>query len=133
MSKEFFIWRDNFSVGNQIIDDQHKKLIAIINRLYQSYMDKKQVDEISSIMKELADYTRYHFTTEENLIREKKYPFIAEHIKEHDFFIEELRNFKEQFDSSPSILTLKVMTFLQKWLKEHILVNDQKYKEYIVR
>lgn len=133
MSKEFFIWRDNFSVGNQIIDDQHKKLIAIINRLYQSYMDKKQVDEISSIMKELADYTRYHFTTEENLIREKKYPFMAEHIKEHDFFIEELRNFKEQFDSSPSILTLKVMTFLQKWLKEHILVNDQKYKEYIVK
>ncbi|MCK9207256.1 MAG: bacteriohemerythrin [Salinivirgaceae bacterium] len=133
MSKEFFIWRDNFSVGNQIIDDQHKKLIAIINRLYQSYMDKKQVDEISSIMKELADYTRYHFTTEENLIREKKYPFIAEHIKEHDFFIEELRNFKEQFDSSPSILTLKVMTFLQKWLRDHILVNDQKYKEYIIK
>lgn len=131
MSNVFFIWNDSYSVGNSTIDEQHKKLIGIINKLYTSFMEKKQNEEISEVMKELADYTRYHFSTEEQLFRSKKYPFAAEHEKEHEQFVDELYQLKIKFDNSPSVLTLKVMTFLQKWLKDHILVKDKKYAPYL--
>jgi len=131
MSNIFFIWNESYSVGINTIDEQHKKLIGIINRLYTSFMEKKQAEDISEIMKELADYTRYHFSNEERLFREKKYPLAAEHTKEHENFIDELYQLKTKFDSAPSVLTLKVMTFLQKWLKEHILINDKKYIPYL--
>ncbi len=132
MSKDFFIWNDSYSVANNIIDEQHKRLIGIINRLYQSFMDKNRTEEISEIMKELTEYTQYHFSTEEEIMYNKRYPGIADHIKEHEYFKNELDSLKVQFEESPEVLTLKIMTFLQKWLKDHILVVDKRLGAFLV-
>mgnify|MGYP000867218199 FL=1 len=60
-------WKSEFSLGISEIDEQHKKILAIINKLYDLFSNKEHQDiaEIERIIKELADYAVYHFQTEE--------------------------------------------------------------------
>ena len=128
--KKLINWSEGYSVGIKEIDMQHMKLIDMINKLYNLFMNKNY-DDIKSIMRELKDYTLYHFSTEEKLFREKKYANEREHIEKHGELIEQLNNLIAEYANTPSILTMKTMTFLQKWLTNHILKEDKKYMGYL--
>jgi len=130
MSKKLIIWSEGYSVGIQEIDMQHKKLIDLINRLYGLFLNKNY-EEVNEVIREIKDYTLYHFSTEERLFREKKYLHEIEHIAKHEEFIVELNKLYADYIHSPSILTMKAMTFLQKWLTNHILKEDKKYVGYL--
>ncbi len=130
MSKNLIIWSNSYSVGNSEIDAQHQKLIDLINKLYNLYLDKN-LDGIKEVISEIKDYTHYHFSAEEKLFRGKNYPEANEHTKLHDNFIDELNELNNSYVNSPSILTMKTMTFLQKWLTNHILKEDKKYMAYL--
>ncbi|HTX86578.1 MAG TPA: hemerythrin domain-containing protein, partial [Candidatus Nanoarchaeia archaeon] len=74
-------WEDKFSVGVKELDEQHKKIIEIINRL--TAMDSAadfSGEEILKILRELNDYAHYHFTNEEIYFREFDYPKAESHI-----------------------------------------------------
>jgi len=124
--KELIIWSEGYSVGIQEIDDQHKKLIGLINQLYNLYLDKRS-SEIASIIKEIKAYTLYHFSTEEKLFRECKYKDMLSHIQMHEGFINDLNDITKNSSASNDILTMKTMTFLQRWLTNHIMKEDKKY------
>jgi len=130
MSKKLIIWSEAYSVDIIEIDNQHMKLIDMLNKLYNLYLDKNY-NEIQGIIREIKDYTLYHFSTEERLFREKNYPQATEHISKHEEFIKELNQLCGNYLNNPSILTLKTMTFLQKWLTTHILKEDKKYMGYL--
>ena len=65
----FLDWDDSLSVNVTEIDDQHKKLIGTLNDLYDAMDDGKGNDVLGKILKELTDYTVYHFQTEENYFK----------------------------------------------------------------
>ena len=50
--KNLITWSEGYSVGNQEIDIQHKKLIDLINRLYNLYLTKQQ-NGVNDILKEI--------------------------------------------------------------------------------
>jgi hemerythrin len=58
-------WEDIYSVGIEEFDNDHKKLIELINRLHQAMLDKKAKEVLGEIINELVDYTIYHFNKEE--------------------------------------------------------------------
>lgn len=128
--KKLIIWSEGYSVGLKEIDMQHMKLVDLINKLYNLFLNKNY-DDLKNIMKELKDYTLYHFSTEEKLFREKKYSNELEHIAKHEELVNQLNTLINEFMNSPSILTMKTMTFLQKWLTNHILKEDKKYVGYL--
>lgn len=61
---EVFPWNKNFETGIEIIDDQHKKLILLLNQLAATLARDDQL-ETNRVFDELADYANYHFETEE--------------------------------------------------------------------
>lgn len=63
------IWQQKYSINNDEIDCQHKKLFDIINRLKSKIHDNYDVESVYPLVAELANYTRYHFATEEKGIR----------------------------------------------------------------
>jgi len=130
MAKELIIWSEGYSVGINEIDNQHKKLIGLINKLYRVYLDKN-TDELSGIIDEIKDYTLYHFSTEEKYFRLNKYPAEKEHIALHEEFITEFNQLIIEFKKTPTVLILKITTFLQRWLTKHILKEDKKYLTYL--
>jgi hemerythrin-like metal-binding protein len=127
MEKKLIIWSDAYSVNNAEIDKQHSKLIDLINRLYNAYLDKKHDEEIKIIIREIKEYTIYHFTTEEDLFKKHKYIESKAHSEMHKSFIDELNFLIQNYTNSPLVLTMKTMTFLQRWLTNHILKEDKKY------
>jgi len=127
MSTAFVKWTENLSVKNDLIDQQHQKLIDILNRFYTAFIEKKHTDILAEIIKELNDYTIYHFKTEEKMLMGYNYGDLKNHIAEHQKFLDTIKSFKEDLEKSPGSLTYKVMTFLREWICTHIMVADQKY------
>lgn len=127
MDKELIIWSEGYSVQIPEIDAQHKKWIALINRLYNAYLNKTHQSEISQIIKEIKEYTSYHFSTEEKLFEKHNYAEKKEHVKIHNSFIDEINQLFKTHENSSLVLTMKTMTFLQHWLTNHILKEDKKY------
>jgi len=129
METKFINWKNNFNTNITEIDNQHKKLVVLINELYESYVAKKHKDIIKKVIKELIDYTVYHFDTEEKYFKQFDYEHAEEHIKEHKSFVDEVSKFNEKFGKNEGILTTEVLLFLQKWITTHILGSDMKYLE----
>ena len=70
MKDEYMSWSDDLSVGLQEIDEQHKILITLINRLFtEAIMQKADQSVVSKILNELVQYTIVHFSVEESLFR----------------------------------------------------------------
>ncbi len=136
----FFKWDPRFSVNIAEIDQQHKKLVGFINRLYEVMQPASNQDMFDSALKELVtqatvinemvDYSQYHFSTEERYMRNYTYPGYEKHKKEHESFIHEVRIFKNDFDNGKVVLSIKIMQFLKKWLKNHILGTDKQYEPF---
>jgi hemerythrin len=120
-------WDDSFSVKVTEIDEQHKKLILLINNLYDAMMQGKGKDVLGSILSELANYTVTHFGTEEKYFDKFNYENTLPHKLEHKKFVEKVTEFKTKFDSGNATITIDLMNFLKDWLVNHIKGTDQKY------
>ncbi len=135
----FFEWEPRFSVGIAEIDQQHKNLIGLINRLYEAMQPGKQgtfdstVKELvtqASVIEEMINYSHYHFSTEEKYMGKYLYPGFKEHKKEHESFIGEVGRFKADFDDGKVLLSVQIMEFLKKWLGDHILGTDKRFEPF---
>ena len=120
------IWQQKYSIDNNEIDRQHKKLFNIINRLKSNIHDNYDVESVYPLVAELANYTRYHFATEEKYMRYIQYKDIIRHKIEHKYF--ELRMLDlnlNGYKHYPELLRF-LINFLSDWLLLHILEEDKK-------
>jgi hemerythrin len=124
-------WNDSLSVGVDYIDNQHKQLVSIINRLNDAMLQDKGNDVMSQILDNLVDYTKSHFKSEEHLMRKYGYPESANHLKEHDKLTKEVIDFAENFKQGKAIITLPVLNFLKDWLNNHILKTDKLLGQFL--
>ena len=95
-------WKNEFSLGISEIDEQHKKILAIINKLHDLFSDKNHQDfkEISRIIKELADYAIYHFQTEEKYFQLFGYEGAEEHIRIHNQYREKIEEWRQRYNQT---------------------------------
>lgn len=128
---DFFRWQDSYSVGVESIDEQHKKLIKMMNDLHASMMAGKSKEVLQNIFDELFEYTAYHFSSEEELMKEYGFPETEEHGKLHNNFVERVRRFKEDAEKGGLFISIDVMDFLRDWLSNHILKVDMDYARYL--
>lgn len=124
-------WSDEYSTGIKQFDEHHKKLIGLVNELFDSLKACKGQEVVSRIMLEMADYTQYHFAAEEQQLTLHKYPALAEHKKEHEAFIAKVNELIQQHNTGKANISLTAFTFLREWLTRHIQGTDQKYGPYL--
>jgi hemerythrin len=124
-------WSSALSVNVREIDEQHQKLINLINKLNDAMLQRRAKEEMGSIINELLRYTVVHFSLEEGYFDKFGYPDTPAHKAEHVKFVAEAKKFKEQFESGKLGLSIEVMTFLSDWLKNHIMGVDKKYSAFL--
>lgn len=130
--KEFISWSDELSVGLQEIDEQHKILINLINRLFnEAILHKADKTVISAILEELVQYTIVHFAVEESLFRIFDYPDAETHQVHHDKLKQEVSSFQKKF-AGGAVIDIELMNFLRKWLTHHIMMDDKKYTPFFL-
>jgi hemerythrin len=120
-------WTDELSVSVTEIDDQHKKLIELINRLHDAMKAGQGKEVLESTLQELAAYTVYHFQAEEQYMEEFKYPRYSSHKVEHDAFVKKVTDLQKDFAEGRLGLTLDLMKFLKDWVNNHIKATDKQY------
>jgi hemerythrin len=123
----FLEWRQEWTVGVEELDRQHKRLIEVLNRLHDAMTLGTPRDAVARTVSDLISYTRYHFVREEDSMRVHGYPAYAEHKRQHDDFANMVLRFEEDLQSGRIALSVPLMQFLKTWLKEHIAGSDQAY------
>lgn len=127
----WFPWKDAYSVQVPEIDEQHKRLVAIINRLQDAMLQGKGRAVIESVLSDLEDYTRTHFTFEEELLAKSGYPKFMAHEAQHSGFIAKLTQLRDEYRSGSITMSVQVMEFVRDWLTQHILQDDKAYSEHM--
>jgi len=119
-------WSNMLSTGISEQDNQHKKLIDLINQLNDAMQAGHGADVLGKVLNELVNYTVYHFGYEEKLMAQHKYEDTPAHKAEHAKFVQTAGDLKKKFDSGNAVITVEIMNFLRDWLTSHIMKTDKK-------
>jgi len=126
-------WTAELSVGIKSIDEQHKKLINMINALNDAMLTGGSNELLGKIFSGLAAYTQKHFAYEENMFAEFGYSDSQEHKRQHTELIAQVIELKERFIENPQgTISADLMLFLKRWLTNHILRTDKEYTEFLL-
>ncbi len=126
-----FEWKDAYLTNIKECDDQHKKLVGLINQLHEKMKEGTNQEFLENILSELLDYTTYHFLTEETLFETYNYPNAKEHIKQHQECTAKVKDFYEQINAGDTYISIKLSKYLKEWLINHTLDSDQKYGSFL--
>lgn len=124
-------WNDAYSVNIALIDNQHRKLVDMINQLHDAMKTGAGSQAIDEILTNMTSYCEAHFATEETLFEQYSYPGALAHQSDHQNFIKKVAQLREKSQKSKIGLSMEVMTFLKDWLNHHILEVDQKYAPFL--
>jgi hemerythrin-like metal-binding protein len=130
-SPELFPWSDQYQVGIDFVDKQHRVLVDIINNLQQSMLEGKGKVVIGKTLEELIVYTQAHFAAEEKVLDNCGYPEFPAHHGEHERLSYAVMVFHQKLMTNELGLSVNVMGFLKDWLGQHILNTDKKYGPFL--
>jgi len=125
---EVFPWNKNFETGLEIIDEQHKKLLSLLNELAGTLTHNNQL-EINRVFDELAEYANFHFETEEAIWVEyfDDDSWLSSHQLTHASFLPKVIELKEENTNKPLIEIVEcIVKFLIRWLAFHIIDTDKR-------
>ncbi len=123
-------WEEKYSVGVDSMDNQHKKLVQMINDIFDELRGGGTHESLLKIIEGLVEYTQVHFKAEEAVFEKFGYAETEEHKKEHEKFIAQVADFQKGFEEGKIPMTMDIITFLKDWLFSHILGTDQKYSSF---
>jgi hemerythrin len=123
-------WSDDLLVKVPAIDDDHKKLFALMNEIFTSA--SLGADAINRAIGALVTYTKEHFAREEASMTRAEYPGLADHKYAHEHLVFRLDTMINQLlDFGPAAIDAELAKFLRSWLSDHIMSLDIKYAAYL--
>lgn len=127
---EFVQWTPAIAVNVETFDGHHKKLFALINRLYTAMQEGQSKQALAGIFDDLLDYTGYHFGAEIRTMEHFGYPMCLQHRTEHKKLVEQAVALRKQLDQDKPMIAVEVMEFLRDWVTNHIKACDKLYSEF---
>ncbi len=132
VARQFLSWDDKLSVGIKAIDDDHKQLINYINMLQTSILYPAGEAYEREALKNVIDYTKYHFEREEKLMQEYEYPDFEAHKKTHEEMIAKVGDYMNRYEQDREETITELSQFLKNWLIRHIAGTDQEYSQHLL-
>lgn len=132
---DIFPWNEHFFTGITLIDEQHQKLVDILNRLANHIAFNSSKYELHTLFDELANYVVYHFEAEEKIWHTylANDDFVLNHNNDHLDFNDQLIQLRHAVEVKPRHEILSsTLRFLTRWLVSHILENDM-YMAFVVQ
>ena len=124
-------WNDSLETGVKQFDDQHQKLVGMVNELFDGMQAGKGKETLGPVLDGLIAYTGTHFKDEERLMQQHGYPKLAAHQKEHADLVAKVVEVQQKYHAGASaLLGMEVMNFLKNWLINHIQGTDKEYGPY---
>jgi len=132
-SKEIISWGAKYATGIKIIDKQHKELVDLTNKLYHACLNRNEdVDKtFITAMHSLVEYVSFHFSDEQALLKQIKFPQYMEHKKEHEGLIKDILDASKNYGAGHKFVPNHCVRTLKDWIFSHIAVSDMIYASYV--
>jgi len=126
-----FEWNSSYLLGVAQIDEDHKQLVGLLNKVYETLLNGREKAEIEKMLDSLIDYATYHFAAEESWMKDNSYPGLEMHMQEHERFCKRIVEMQKDFYQGYTTVTLELLAFVKYWLLDHILSTDAEAGRYI--
>lgn len=126
-------WSDDLSVGNELIDAQHRELFTRFEAFIEACNRKRGAEELKVLFDFLDSYVKTHFAEEESLMAAHNFPGYSAHVEQHQRFIAKLAGLRGDLDTAGPTVGVLVMTSkaLVYWLTEHIRQIDPQLATFL--
>ena len=134
MDEDFVVWDEAYSVGFEFIDNQHKRLITMINTLSAACKMGNAAADIAytKVINSAMNYAKTHFSDEEKYMREAGYPELRKHKKQHKKFVKDINKSVKLYEKGKTT-PIEMVKFLKNWLLNHIAISDKQYAPYLAK
>lgn len=117
-------WKDQYSVGVEAVDHEHKELIALINRLYETLTVKRDRAGVEDHLGDLFKTISAHFALEEKFMRDCSYDQMSQHKEDHERLLEEIRDIMDSVEEEQDIDDQALGERLEAWFARHFETHD---------
>jgi hemerythrin len=125
------VWDPKLDTGIEVIDTQHKRIVAYVNQL-EVAMDSHDRVQVGQVIEQLVDYTQSHFGFEEAMMEEAGYKFLKPHQKVHELFVKRVTDFTVRAAKGEDVAK-ELHSMLTKWLLNHIASEDHDYSKQVLQ
>jgi hemerythrin len=119
-------WRDEFSVGVDAVDHEHREMIALINELDEAMQDDASQADVVRALGEIYARISAHFALEEKTMRTARYVHLAEHKQDHEQLLDELLDVIDSVDDEGRYDRADLSRSLDRWFSDHFQTHDAK-------
>ncbi len=125
-------WNHECSVGIRAIDDQHGILMDAINELSLSLMHGSSRDQLGVLIERIVEFTRMHFSSEEELMEMTGYPGLSEHRKAHLELLQRIRTGAHRLQHDQGVNMRSLLSGLHDGYRDHIANMDRLYSPWLI-
>ena len=139
--ERFIQWPDEWLLGIDILDRQHRALAEQLNRLVQECSCEKEADRqddeqrrtrMPALLDELYALTREHFSDEEAIMLKEGYPGYGAHAREHAMLLAELKStFAGKLEQGCCNMKPGVIKALRSRFIVHVARCDREFADYV--
>ena len=124
-------WSPKYSVGVGILDEQHKRVVLMLNRLIGAKETTTKSEVISDLIMQMTTYAQEHFKFEEDLLAEIGFPLLDQHKQSHIEYRKKVVDLCRAVPLGIPVVPQVMLNFLVKWWRSHILEEDMGYKSFL--
>ncbi len=125
-----FQWQPGYVIDGAQIDEEHKRLLDLANRVFDFTDPSNQVDEVTETVKELFKYMKLHFANEQKLMQEVGYPDYKQHAQAHGALVRAMNGLLRNGGDLDNLL-VNLRHAMVDWVVWHIINEDKKIAEYV--
>ena len=127
------VWDHVLSVGNDEIDEDHRRLVDLFNLLNHSVAEGESPEYLAAVLEELINCTAWHFSHEERLMLKYDYRDIEEHKAEHQELIKSAKELQQKILQAGKLVAEQDLEYIERWLTAHILTDDMRLGSYLAQ
>jgi hemerythrin len=117
-------WKAEYSVGIASVDDEHREMIELINRVYGKLRAAPDVAAIEDCLETIFTTISMHFALEERIMRDHGYSEYADHKDDHEDLLDEIRDLMDEFVADTDRGAMLLEERLSAWFGKHFASFD---------
>ena len=136
--KEFFEWQNEWTLGIEIIDRQHRQLAVLLNKIVELYLknggqtgSEQRSNQLHEQLKIFYEKVREHFNDEEDLMLKANYPGHTEHARDHLMLLAELTHYIRHIEEGLNNINIGTLDSLKIWFISHIISSDKEFADFL--
>lgn len=126
-------WQENFRIGIEEVDHEHRQLIELINSLHAGLGSERAGERVEAFLGEIFADIAAHFALEERVMRERRYDALAAHKADHERLLDDLRDIMDAQADGAALDDTDLSARLSAWFGEHFQSHDARFHRHLAR